>query len=281
MDAKEQTESASVLTPSSKGVPDPPLALPLDPPLALPADAVEARKVAEDMVTFHLQAARAAVTEANCLFHIEAARAAASAEGRETSKITLDMVAFHLESARAAVTEDMVVFHIEAARAAAYAEGREASMTDSEAAARDAAYEEETEESSSSLFGYRHMLLRSASGLHCKEKNQWSVNSEDSQVAKMAERMQRLRAGRVPHNLRQQGLQRCTTEPQLEAKLAEFMEQQLSKERTGVGSALFRERTWASDSSGIGFLDKALERRLEQQRLKAEGRRPVVSGSFC
>jgi len=119
------------------------------------------------------------------------------------------------------------------------------------------------------------VLLRSASCY--QEKQQWSVNSEDSLVAQLAERMQRLRAGRVPDDQIPQLQRRSPSEPQLEAKLADRLEQQLSKERTGLGSALVRQKTWACDGgSNIGFVDKALEKRLEQQKLKAEGMRPAA-----
>jgi len=140
-------------------------------------------------------------------------------------------------------------------------------------AARAAEYAEERGESSSSLSSCRQALLRNA--VSAQEKHQWSVNSEDSLVAKLAERMHRQRAGRVSDDQQQQHKRRGPGEPQLEAKLADRMEQQLSKERTGVGNAaLVRQRTGMFEGGGIGFVDKALERRLEQQRLKAEGMRP-------
>jgi len=141
-------------------------------------------------------------------------------------------------------------------------------------AARAAEYAEERGESSSSLSSCRQALLRNA--VSAQEKHQWSVNSEDSLVAKLAERMHRQRGQQQQQQHHHHHHQRRgPSEPQLEAKLADRMEQQLSKERTGVGSvALVRQKTWACESGGIGFVDKTLERRLEQQRLKAEGMRP-------
>jgi len=151
------------------------------------------------------------------------------------------------------VAEAIEMTEIEAARAAEFAQGGGGS--------------------SDSLSSSRQSLLRKA-GSSCQEKHQWSVNSENSLVAQLAEHMQRQRANRVHEDQLMQ--RRSPSEPRLEAKLADRMEQQLSKERTGVGTAaLVRQNTW--DGAGIGFVDKALERRLEQQRLKAEGMRPSVS----
>lgn len=120
------------------------------------------------------------------------------------------------------------------------------------------------------------VILRTKSTSALQEKHQWSVNSDDSLVAELAGRMRRKREGRVPDNQQQKHQRRGCAEPQLEAKLADRMEQQLSKERTGVGSAALRQqRTFCEGgATSIGFVDKTLERRLELQRLKAEGRRP-------
>jgi len=226
---KEQTEADVVLTPSSRGVPDPPLSLIEEqagvdaeltpsrtgaprPPLALPEDVAEATTV----------------LEATDMSEIEAARAAHFVEERGWGFSSLSSC--HQESPA----------------------------------------------TSARIHGPAKTRGRSVTGPLQRDLPRWSVNSEDSLVAKLAERMHRQRAGRVPDDQQQQQPQRRgPSEPQLEAKLADRMERQLFKEKTGVGSvALVRQNTWACDGGGIGFVDKALERRLEQQRLKAEGMRP-------
>jgi len=58
----------------------------------------------------------------------------------------------------------------------------------------------------------------------------------------------------------------------LEDKLANYFQQQLIKERTGEGAVSSQERSVPRKCGKIAIVDKALEIRLAQQRLKAEGK---------
>jgi len=65
---------------------------------------------------------------------------------------------------------------------------------------------------------------------------------------------------------------RCVFESaKLEDKLANYFQQQLIKERTGEGAVSAQQRPSPKGCGKIAIVDKALEIRLAQQRLKAEG----------